>query len=154
MIVAWRLCKARHAGAAFSGEGARLAGGRWNSRGVPVVYLADSLALAALEQFVHIRAASSRIAFVSFRVEIPDAVKVTELDARKLPSNWRAEPAPGATMAIGDRWVKEGSTAVLKAPSVIVPEEFNFVLNPLHPHFGKIRIRPPKPFSFDPRMWK
>lgn len=119
-----------------------------------MVYLADSLALAALEQFVHIHGASSRIPFVSFRVEIPDGVRMTALDARKLPSNWRAEPPPGGTMAIGDRWVKEGSSAALKAPSVIVPEEFNYVLNPLHPDFGKIRIRPPKPFSFDPRMWK
>jgi len=154
LIVAWRLCKARHTGAAFTGEGARLAGGRWNSRGISVVYLADSLALAALEQFVHIRTACSRIAFVSFRVEIPDGVAVTALDTRKLPSNWRAEPPPGATMAIGDRWAKEAAAAVLKAPSVIVPEEFNYVLNPLHPQFEKIRVRPPKPFSFDPRMWK
>lgn len=119
-----------------------------------MVYLADSLALAALEQFVHLRKASSRISFVSFKVEIPDGVSVAKLDVGRLPSNWRVEPPPTEAMSIGDRWVRGGSSAVLTAPSVIIPEELNYVLNPLHPDFGKIKVHSPKPFSFDPRMWK
>ena len=154
MIVAWRLCKARHAKNAFDGEGARREGGRWNSRGIPVVYLAESLALAALEQFVHIPRAAAGIAFVSFKVEIPAEAKVAELDVGALPPNWRAEPVPGETMAIGDAWFKGKTTPVLRVPSVIVPEEFNYVLNIFHPDYRKIRIRSPRAFGFDPRMWK
>lgn len=154
MIVAWRICKARHADTAFNGEGARREGGRWNSRGVPVVYLAESLALAALEQFVHIPKAAAGISFISFKVEIPAEVKMAQLDVRTLPANWRAEPVPDETMAIGDAWFKGRTSSVLKVPSVVVPEEFTYVLNPIHPEFRKIRIRPPKSFSFDPRMWK
>ncbi|PWB61773.1 MAG: hypothetical protein C3F14_11185 [Deltaproteobacteria bacterium] len=154
LIVAWRICKARHADTAFDGEGARREGGRWNPRGVPVVYSAASLALAALEQFVHISKAAAGISFLSFKVEIPAEVNVSELDIGALPPNWRAEPVPDETMAVGDAWIKARTSSVLRVPSVVIPEEFDYVLNPLHPEFRKIRIQSPKSFSFDPRMWK
>jgi RES domain-containing protein len=154
LIVAWRIAKARHANTAFDGEGARREGGRWNPRGVPVVYAAESLSLAALEQFVHIPKAAAGISFISFKVEIPPEVKVAELGIASLPPNWRAEPVPDETMAIGEAWFKGRTSSVLKVPSVIIPEEFDYVLNPVHPEFRKIRIKTPKSFSFDPRMWK
>jgi RES domain-containing protein len=91
LIVAWRLVKARYATEAFSGEGARREGGRWNPKGTPVVYLADHPALAALEMFVHLGKSAWKIKFTLFRVEIPKEVKVLELFEAGLPANWRAE---------------------------------------------------------------
>jgi len=153
VITAWRLVKARRAGDAFSGEGARQYGGRWNQPGTAVVYVADSLALAALEQFVHLGKAHATLAFVAFRVQIPNKV-IEQLKSQNIPANWRQEPPPKDTMDIGTTWAANASSAVLKVPSVLVPVEHNYVLNPNHADFDQIDIADPEPFSFDPRMWK
>jgi RES domain-containing protein len=154
LIVLWKICKERHRADAFTGEGARLAGGRWNERGTPVVYASESLALSALETLVHIQKTHRHIAFVSFRIEVPGRVRIEEFPRNKLPANWRKEPPPKETMRIGTRWAEGRSTAVLKVPSVIIPQEYNYVLNPLHPEFRRIGKVEFGPFSFDPRMWK
>ncbi len=154
MIVAWRLTKARHAAIAFDGEGARLEGGRWNPKGIPVVYLSDHPALAALEAFIHLKGAVTKIEFVMYRVEIPIELPVLELTVADLPAGWRNEPLSPQTMAVGEKWVQEGKAAILKVPSVLVPAAANLVLNPRHKDFPKIRIGPAEKFSFDPRMWK
>jgi RES domain-containing protein len=150
--VGYRIVKARHARAAFTGEGARLAGGRWNRAGEAVVYASASLALAAIETFVHLGEAGLHIRFVYFRIEIPDAVPVRR--CRRPPAGWRAEPPGDASMRYGSAWLRAGRTAVLEVPSVIVPSEKNYLLNPQHPDFAKLRIGRPAPFVFDPRMWK
>ena len=150
----WRLVKARHAAEAFGGEGARRFGGRWNERGTAVVYLGGSLSLAALETFVHLTAADARLAFVAIEVIVPDAVRVAELPRDRLPGNWRTEPPPPATKTIGSAWALAGETALLRVPSVIVPREANYLLNPVHRDFAALQIRPPEPFGFDERMWK
>lgn len=154
MTVAWRLVKARHRATAFSGEGARIVGGRWNLPGTAVVYASDSLALAALETFVHLGAAATDIRFVAFRILIPDAVAIETPDARSLPRRWRSEPPLAVTMEFGSRWVSAGHTACLRLPSVIIPREANLVLNPAHADFRRITIEPAEPFTFDPRLWK
>ena len=139
---------------AFDGEGARRYGGRWNERGTPLVYLGGSLSLAALETFVHLTAEDARLAFVAIRVDIPDGVAVLALEPEQLPDNWREEPPPDACKALGTAWVKAGATAVLRVPSVIVPSECNYLLNPRHRDARRLKIRPPQPFGFDDRMWK
>jgi RES domain-containing protein len=154
MIVAWRLTKARHAAIAFDGEGARLEGGRWNPKGIPVVYLSDHPALAALEAFIHLKGAVMKIEFVMYRVEIPIEVPVLELAVVDLPAGWRNEPPFPGTMAVGEKWTREGKATVLKVPSVLVPAAANLVLNPRHKDFSKVRIGQAEKFSFDPRMWK
>lgn len=156
MTVIWRLVKRRHADVAdaFDGEGARRYGGRWNLPGTRMVYAAQSLSLAALEQFVHLGPEDNHIRFVSFRVEIPDDLRMDELKPDKLPANWRMEPPQDSTQDIGTRWARSNGSAVLRVPSVIIPAEYNFALNPAHPDLGRIRIGEPKLFSFDPRMWK
>jgi RES domain-containing protein len=154
VIAAWRLVKERHAKTAFDGEGARQFGGRWNPPGVRVVYVSDSLALAALETFVHLGRAASHIAHAAIRVVIPDDVAVRTVAVGDLPAGWRTEPPPDSTKDIGSTWVGSGETAVLRVPSVLVPAESNLVLNPAHPEFARLEISPPQPFSFDPRMWK
>ena len=154
MIRAWRIVKARYASEAFSGTGGLSVGGRWHCKGDRVIYAASSLALAALEVFVHLQRAHARIRWISFELEVPDSVPVSDLSLRQLPKNWRREPPLAATMHIGRAWVRGGTTAVLRAPSAIVPTECNYIINSAHPDFRKLRIGPPASFSFDPRMWK
>ena len=152
MPTAYRIVKARHAGTAFSGEGARIAGGRWNLPGDAVVYASASLALAAIETFVHLGDDALHIRFVHFRIEMPDAVAVQR--CRRPPPGWRAEPLDEASMRYGSTWRRRARTAVLEVPSAIVPSEKNYLLNPRQPEFRRIRIGRPLPFVFDPRMWK
>ena len=151
MIRCWRLVKERHAATSFSGMGARLAGGRWNHPGDAVVYVSGALSLAALELFVHLGPRSkTTLGLIGIPVEIPEDVIS---DQPALPRNWRAQPPPTETKTLGSGWLHSGESCVLKVPSVIVPMEFNFVLNPAHPDFTAIEIGEGHPFSFDPRMW-
>lgn len=151
MPEAFRLVKARRTATAFDGEGAAKAGGRWNSRGIRVVYASATRSLAALETLVHI---DGTIPFdwVMLRCEFPDEL-IELVRMAKLPSDWRSHPAPPELRELGDRWAREGRSAVLAVPSVLVPEETNFLLNPLHPDFAKIKKhRKREPFAFDPRL--
>nr|WP_298724255.1 RES family NAD+ phosphorylase [uncultured Steroidobacter sp.] len=151
-VHAFRLIKAKHASTAFSGEGARLVGGRWNLPGTPLVYASESLSLAALETFVHLQPVDKRIRYVWFRITIPANVAIDELAS--LPKSWRDSPPGEASQAVGTRWAKEAAAPVLRTPSVLVPGEHNLLLNPLHPHFKRLKISKPQPFEFDGRLWK
>lgn len=153
-LVLWRLVKTRHADAAFSGEGARRYGGRWNARGTSVVYLSGGLSLAALELFVHLTPQDARLSFSAIRVAFPASVKVQHLALADLPDNWREEPPPDGCKALGSNWVERAESALLRVPSIIVPSEFNYLLNPAHADFKKITVHAPQPFGFDARMWK
>ena len=152
MIPAFRLCKTRHAATAFTGEGARVAGGRWNSPGVAVVYASSSLSLATLEVLVHLDDPEvfARL-FSWFAVEIPED-QVEELDESKLPPAWCADETTSPTRAIGDAWVRSHRTAALAVPSVVTPGEKNYLVNPAHPGFAAIRIATPQLFRPDPRL--
>jgi RES domain-containing protein len=150
----FRLVKAKHAAGAFDGEGARRFGGRWNERGTAVVYLGGTLSLAALETFVHLSVADARLAFVAIEVVVPDGIRIAHFLPGDLPDDWRAEPPPTETKALGSGWARAAGTLLLRVPSVIVPREWNYLLNPAHPDFSRLRIRPPEPFGFDERMWK
>ena len=151
-ITAWRILKTQHAGRAFDGEGARLAGGRWNKIGVPLIYTADSLALAALEIMVHLpksellKARYQRIA-VQF-----DSRLIKSFNLIDLPEDWDLLPPPESTQAIGTSWARKNSSVVLKVPSTIIREEFNYLINPLHPDFDKLTTGTPQRFVFDPRV--
>ena len=148
-LTLWRLTKARYAASAFDGEGARLYGGRWNSPGRAVVYLAGSLALAALEILVHVKSQSELEGYVKIRVEVPKDLVAT---VAALPENWQQGRAPDETKAIGDRWLGAGETPLLRVPSVVIPEEYSYLLNPQHPKFSEITVDEAEPFSFDPRL--
>jgi RES domain-containing protein len=150
MPQAWRIVKAKHATTAFSGEGAAKTGGRWNSRGVPVVYASSTKSLAALETLVHLNPPVP-FQYVAFHLQF-DAALVENIPLNRLPADWRVEPPPPSTKAICDAWVQEVRSAVLALPSVIVPGELNYLLNPAHPAFKKISIGKPERFAFDPRL--
>jgi len=148
MKQSWRIVKEKHAATAFNGDGARLNGGRWNSLGTSVVYTSGSMALAALESLVHLNPPVT-FKLVAIPIEFDDAL-IEEL--AELPADWREEPPPLATKEIGDLWIQGGRSAVLKLPSVIIPSEPNYLLNPAHPDFKKIGIGTFNHFSFDPRL--
>lgn len=149
----WRLVGARFAPRAFDGGGARMFGGRWNSKGVEVVYAAGSLSLAALETLVHLDADTFPSEYVAIPAEIPDHLPTRRVDPTDLPAAWRQVQDQPALQAIGDEWVRQAQTAVLSVPSAVVPFESNFLLNPNHSDARRVQIGEPRPFSFDPRLW-
>jgi RES domain-containing protein len=134
-----RIVRPEHLDTAFSGKGALKFGGRWNSKGTAMVYCAGSRSLSALEMLVHLEAADILNTYLCIQAEFDDKI-VLAVSAEDLPANWREDPIPMATMAIGDNWVASGVSAVLKVPSVIVPEEANYLLNPQHPDFRKVTV--------------
>jgi RES domain-containing protein len=150
-IVGWRVVKGKHARTAFSGEGARIYEGRWNSAGVPMVYCSENLALAVLEILVHTQPVVMRDKWRAFRVSWSEGI-MTALELKKLPKGWNAEPPSATSKVIGDEWVKSGRSAVLALPSVIIPLELNFLLNPRHRDFGKIKIKEAGDFVLDQRL--
>ena len=141
MTEAWRIVKEKYARSAFDGEGARRAGGRFNSPGRPVVYTSESLALAELEILGNLGS------YVAFRVRIPDE-HISELDRSTLPDHWRDDPAPQAVRRIGDRWHQSGRSLALRVSSAVVPSEDNVLINPEHPEIDSIEIDGP----FDPEI--
>ena len=151
MASAWRIVRARRAATAFTGEGARLYGGRWSSPGARVVYVSEHQSTAALETLVHALPTAINERYRAFQLEWPDELTET-LAIRKLPPHWRASPASAETMRIGDIWVQEQRSAVLAVPSAITPADTNFLLNPEHPDFRRISIAAPADFEFDPRL--
>ncbi|HWQ54744.1 MAG TPA: RES family NAD+ phosphorylase [Bryobacteraceae bacterium] len=148
----WRLTARRHAKRAFSGEGARLYGGRWNPPGMAMVYTAGTLSLCALELFVHLDPGQLPDDLVAVSAEIPRGVRVDRLDTAALPRDWRRYPAPESLHQIGVEWTTAGKSAVLAVPSAVIPAEMNYLLNPVHPQFALLRVEPASPFRFDPRM--
>ncbi len=151
MSRAWRLVHRKYVRSAFSGEGARLAGGRWNSEGHSVVYTAGSLSLALLEIIVHLEFKEALKRYVAIPVEIPDGLSQS-IDPAKLPDGWSANPPQSSTQFVGNCWQEGMSSAVLKVPSVIVPSEFNYLLNPAHPDFPRIKLGDPIGLPVDPRV--
>jgi RES domain-containing protein len=151
MLSVWRITKQKHAGSAFTGEGARLYGGRWNTPGTAIIYTAQSQALAVLEILVHLDSPELLKAYVLFEVSMEESL-VVDLDRSALPKNWRSEPPPARVQAMGDAWVESADSVVLRVPSVIVPGESNFLLNPRHPDFIRVQIAKPIPFQFDSRL--
>lgn len=154
MISCWRICRKGYSQNAFSGKGASEYGGRWNRPGKQVVYTSSSIALAALEYLVNIEEEQIPDDLVVIRAEIPDDLKTESLDPGTLPREWRVCPAPESLADIGDEWLRRGRAAVLLAPSAVIPEERNYLMNPLHPDFDRIKIGRPKPFAMDGRLMK
>lgn len=137
-MIAWRLC--RRAYATLDGEGARRFGGRWNSPGRPMVYLADHPALAALEVRVHLDLPFDLLPadYILMRVGVPDPATI--------------DPA-GTTTEAGNTWLTQVSSATVQVPSVLVPHAWNLLLNPRHPDAAQAEILETEPFRFDPRLW-
>lgn len=149
-ILSYRIVKEKYWESAFDGEGARLYGGRWNSKGVPVVYTSDSLALCSLEILVHLPSYTLLADYIYVSL-IFDSDLVTE---PHIIDGWNERPISKVSQAIGDHWIKEGLSAVLRVPSVILPDGYNYLVNIHHPDFNQIKIGIPQPLAFDSRLKK
>lgn len=152
MLTVWRLITARFAKSAFSGEGARLYGGRWNRKGISLVYASESQSLAMLEMLVQDEPLRARYVMVDAR--IPTGVTIDRIKVDDLPSDWRDVAARWKLQVIGTKWATQRSAAVLAVPSVVIPAETNYLLNPLHPDFRRIKTGRPQKVKTDPRLFK
>ncbi len=151
LVTTWRICAPRYADAAYSGEGARVHGGRWNSKGRAVVYSSESISLAVLEQLVHVEDPAILDAFVVFSATL-DKDSIEILPPASLPDDWRAYPAPPSLKKIGDDWLSEARSLALRVPSVTVRGQHNYLINPAHPDFASIEASEPEPLDLDPRL--
>lgn len=136
-VYGYRLVKRKWLKSAFDGEGARLYGGRWNSKGKACVYLASSVSLAMLEVMVHLEDYQLLDEYSLLEVAF-DEEALMRLPYDRLPDDWLVEPAPASTAAIGDSWLDSQSSLVLAVPSVVVPRETNYLVNPEHTDFKAI----------------
>lgn len=156
MKYAWRIAVAtKDSDAADPNDvGAQVTGGRWNSQGNAMLYCADSIALAALETAVHLKEDSLPLHRHLIRVEVPDPVWQARimLDLNTAPNGWNALPAAPISADYGDRWLADAASAALCVPSVVVPEEFNILINPCHPDMKLIIVKTTRRWHYDPRL--
>ena len=150
----WRIAKETRDYPAddLSGRGAAATGGRWNSRGRAAVYASESIALALLETIAHLGDERHPRNRYLVELRVPEPVYRRRIAAVDLPRAWDAEPAGIASMAYGDAWIDGARSALLVVPSVIVPEGFNFLLNPDHPDARKITAAVLRKVIYDPRI--
>jgi RES domain-containing protein len=129
------------------------ADGRWNTPGRRIVYTAQTLSLAQLEVLVHVADRQQMPKLVHARAVIPHTLSIQTVEPTVLPADWRRfSPYCEQTQMLGMQWLAEMNSPVLKVPSAISEAEWNFLLNPVHPHFSKLELGEPKPFAMDPRM--
>lgn len=149
----WRICKKRYADAAFSGYGARRFGGRWNTPGVPMVYASSSLALAAIELFVHLEANQQPNDLVAIAALLPEGEPAKQLDPNRLPRSWWTGDFD-PLRKLGDQWIREKASLAIRVPSAALRMEWNVLVNPEHPAMASLKIEPVVPFHFDARMFR
>lgn len=155
-MIVWRIAveSPTYAASDLSGEGAKRTGGRWNRRGLALVYCSQSIALAVLETLAHLNQWDLPLNRFLVEVSIPDPLWQSRqiVGRESAPGGWDAIPAGMASVSFGDIWLASASSAVLEVPSVIVPEECNVLLNPLHPDASRIQVRTIRRWSYDHRI--
>lgn len=127
---------------------------RWNPNDVDMIYTASSRSLACLENVVHRTPAGLNQIFSVMTIEVPDDMVIADVNREELPVHWKEYGQMFYTQNIGEKWIGENSSAILKVPSSIIEEESNYLFNPKHPDFGKIKLIRSEPFSFDKRIKK
>lgn len=136
----------------LSGEGARLFGGRWNRKGTAMLYTSEHCSLALLELIVHTPHTLLPEEISLLKLFIPDELNITTMDRQQIPANWRQFPAPDSLADIGTKWIHEDENVGLRVPSVLVPDEWNILLNPSSPNYKEIKIQSVEPFQIDSRF--
>lgn len=138
----------------LSGIGAAMIGARWNFKGTEVIYTAQNRALAMAEVAVHLTLATMPSGFAMITIEIPDDLDVYVLENKELPKAWNTFPEHFETQKIGDRLIRENKFCLIKVPSAVVKGEFNYLINPYHKDFQRIKIIHQEDFPFDKRIFK
>ena len=150
-ITVWRITDPRWQREAFTGEGSAKRGQRFNSKGKKVVYTSGSISLALLEILVRIDDPRLLTRYICIPATF-DTTLVKTVDLASLPEGWNKHPPNEVSQEIGDEWLREGKSPVLRVPSVVVPMEHNYLLNPAHRNFGRIDIGEAVQAPFDPRL--
>ncbi len=150
-MLVWRLARAAYP--VLDGEGAHRAGGRWNAPGTPVVYTAAHLSLAALELLVHVNPDRLPDDLMTYGIEIPQRIATEHVSAGELPDGWDRRTEAPALRRLGEAWAQDQEAAVLSAPSAVIPEERNYLINPRHPGAVEVQVVRQRPFAFDPRLF-
>jgi len=151
-MIVFRLSKSKFAND-LSGKGAEKSGGRWNSKGIALVYTSESRALCTTEIAVHTPLGNLPLDYMIITIEIPEDVSVHEVVTSEIPANWKSFPHSHSTQEIGDNFANDRKFAVLKVPSVVVQGDFNFLINPAHVESSKIKILSTESFDFDERLF-
>lgn len=152
-MIVYRLSKSAYCDD-LSGKGAELWGGRWNSKGLAMVYTSESRALCITEIAVHIPLGIMPDDYCLSTIAIPEDIFVKEVKISQLPDDWKSFPHAESTQVIGNEFIKSKKDIVMKVPSAVVPGEFNYLINPAHPDISKIRIVNTEAFLFDERLFK
>ncbi|PJB13231.1 MAG: RES superfamily protein [Flavobacteriales bacterium CG_4_9_14_3_um_filter_40_17] len=150
-MIVFRVCKSKYA-RDLSGHGAEVAGGRWNNKGTPLVYTCDSRALCMAEIAVWTPLGIVPNDYDLVTIQIPDD-SIQILNKEDLPDKWKSFPHNESTRKIGDAFQVKGQFLILKVPSAVVQDEYNFLINPTHPDGIKIKIVQIQPFAFDERLF-
>ena len=138
----------------LSGRGAEKSGGRWNSRGVGMLYTSDSRALCTAEIAVHTPLGNTPADYYLSTIELPDESGILEFAVSDLPTDWKSFPHSNSTQKVGDKFISEGQFLLFKVPSVVVPGDFNYLINPQHKDFSKVQLKNIESFEFDKRCLK
>jgi len=152
-MIVFRLAKSRYA-MDLSGHGAELSGGRWNYKGTRMLYTSDSRALCTTEIAVHVPMGIIPEDYKLVTIEIPDEMKFDTVHINKLPRGWNRFPYAHQTRKIGEAFIKKGMFLMLKVPSAVVQGDYNYLINPGHPEFKRIKIVRTEDFHFDSRFFR
>jgi RES domain-containing protein len=151
-MIVYRLSKEKYK-KDLSGKGAEMTGGRWNSKGVAMIYTSQSRALCTTEIAVHSPLGIIPSNYWMIEIEFPDTIDVFEIDSSTLSPDWKAFPHPHSTQAIGDDFVASRKYLIMKAPSAVVQGDFNYLINPAHSLFPDVKIKDSELFEFDERLF-
>jgi RES domain-containing protein len=151
-MIVFRLAKSKFC-KDLSGKGAEAAGGRWNSKGTAMVYTGMTRALCTTEIAVHTPLGNIPTDYNLISIELPAKPSVLKLDVAKLPKDWKSFPHPNSTQLLGDKFISEMNYLIMQVPSVIVQGEYNYLLNPKHKDFKKVKIAKIEKFVFDQRLF-
>ena len=151
-MIFYRLTKTKYLSTAWTGYGAKEAGGRWNNVGTAMIYSSETASLTMLETLVHLHSSQLMDYFTLLRIDVPDN-QIQKADMSELPENWADEEAPPELATYGDAWSDTRDAIALRVPSALSPVEFNYLLNPEHPDFLQLAQRATAiPFKFDSRL--
>ena len=149
-MIAYRICNSIYEDD-ISGTGTKLAGGRWNSRGIPILYLSEHISLSVLEMLVNNQFKDFAIPLSLLTVSLPEKTDIAEVKNIKLKDDWQEDF--NYTRFMGNEFIKAGNSLILKVPSAVIIEEYNFLVNPMHEDFKKVKILKVKSFRTDKRLF-
>ncbi len=135
------------------GKGAEKSGGRWNSKGTPMIYTCESRALCTTEIAVHTPLGNIPEGYELITFTVPDTIKILKSDEKNLPADWKLFPHSHSTQTIGDRFIADNICLIFKVPSAVVQGEYNFLINPYHEDIKVLKIVSIEPFNFDHRLF-